>query len=175
MKTCLKNLKEQFPNHKINIVFGCGGNRDQDKRVKMGRIADIFSDQIYLTDDNPRLELPSKIRKDIKKGIRKQKILEFPNRAEAISEAISQLNTGEILLVAGKGHETVQEIGVKKVFFSDKKNILSAIKKKNLSLSDNLKVNIISGKRKNTPINLPKNLWINSHQKIILNSSKVME
>ena len=144
LKTCLKNLKEQFPNHKINIVFGCGGNRDQDKRVKMGRIADIFSDQIYLTDDNPRLEIPSKIRKDIKKGIRKQKILEFPNRAEAISEAISQLNTGEILLVAGKGHETVQEIGVKKIFFSDKKNILSAIKKKNLSLSDNLKVNIIN-------------------------------
>ena len=144
LSTCLKNLKEQFPNHKINIVFGCGGNRDQGKRAKMGRIADIFSDKIYLTDDNPRLELPSKIRKDIKKGIRKQKILEFTNRTKAISEAISQLNTGEILLVAGKGHETVQEIGVKKVFFSDKKNILSAIKKKNLSLSDNLKVNIIN-------------------------------
>jgi MurE/MurF fusion protein len=144
LKTCLINLKEQFPGHKISLVFGCGGNRDQDKRAKMGKIADIFSDKIYLTDDNPRLEQPSKIRKDIKKGIKKQKVLEFPNRAKAILEAINQLNTGEILLVAGKGHETVQEIGVRKVFFSDKKIILGAIKIKNLDTSNNFKINIIN-------------------------------
>jgi MurE/MurF fusion protein len=144
LKICLMNLKEQFPGHKISLVFGCGGNRDQDKRAKMGKIADIFSDKIYLTDDNPRLEQPSKIRKDIKKGIKKQKVLEFPNRAKAILEAINQLNTGEILLVAGKGHETVQEIGVRKVFFSDKKIILGAIKIKNLATSDNLKINIVN-------------------------------
>ncbi len=144
LKTCLINLKEQFPDHKISLVFGCGGNRDQDKRTKMGKIADIFSDKIYLTDDNPRLEKPSKIRKDIKKGIKKQKIFEFPNRAKAIIEAINQLNTGEILLVAGKGHESTQEIGVRKVFFSDKKIILSAIKIKNLNMSNNFKINIIN-------------------------------
>ena len=143
LRTCLKNLNEQFPGRKISLVFGCGGNRDQNKRAKMGEVADIFSDKIYLTDDNPRLENPSKIRKDIKNGIKKQKILEFSNRATAISEAINQLNVGEILLVAGKGHETVQEIGSKKIFFSDKKIILRAIKKKNLALSNNLKVNII--------------------------------
>jgi murE/murF fusion protein len=132
-------------------VFGCGGNRDQNKRAKMGKIADIFSDKIYLTDDNPRLEQPHKIRRDIKKGIKKQKIFEFPNRANAISEAIKNLNTGDILLVAGKGHEKVQEIGVKKFFLSDKKIILDAIKIKNLDLSNNLKVNIINelnGKQK---------------------------
>jgi murE/murF fusion protein len=78
LKTCLKNLKEQFPGQKITLVFGCGGNRDQNKRAKMGKIADLFSDKIYLTDDNPRLEQPYKIRKDIKKGIKKQKIFEFP-------------------------------------------------------------------------------------------------
>ena len=117
LKICLKNLKEQFNGHKINLVFGCGGNRDQNKRAKMGKIADLFSDKIYLTDDNPRLEQPSKIRKDIKKGINKQKVLEFPNRAKAISEAIKYLKTGEILLVAGKGHEKVQEIGHEKKFF----------------------------------------------------------
>jgi MurE/MurF fusion protein len=143
LKTCLKNLKEQFPGHKISLVFGCGGNRDQNKRAKMGKIADIFSDKIYLTDDNPRLEHPSKIRKDIKKGIKKQKVFELPNRALAISKAVNQLNTGEILLVAGKGHETVQECGNKKIFFSDKKIIVNAIKKKNLALSNNLKVNIV--------------------------------
>ncbi len=144
LKTCLTNIKEQFPEKKIILVFGCGGNRDQNKRAKMGKIADLFSDKIYLTDDNPRLEQPSKIRKDIKKGIKKQKVLEFSNRAMAIAEAIKHLNTGEILLVAGKGHEKVQEIGLKKVFFSDKKNILDAIKIKNLKLSNNLKVNILN-------------------------------
>jgi murE/murF fusion protein len=144
LKTCLINIKEQFPGKKIILVFGCGGNRDQNKRAKMGKIADLFTDKIYLTDDNPRLEQPCKIRKDIKKGIKKQKVLEFSNRAKAIGEAIKYLNTGEILLVAGKGHEKVQEIGLKKVFFSDKKIILDAIKIKNLKLSNNLKVNILN-------------------------------
>ncbi|MDC1092119.1 UDP-N-acetylmuramoyl-L-alanyl-D-glutamate--2,6-diaminopimelate ligase [Candidatus Pelagibacter sp.] len=151
LKTCLKNIKEQFPGKKITLVFGCGGNRDQNKRAKMGKIADFFSDKIYLTDDNPRLEQPSKIRKEIKKGIKKQKILEFSNRAKAITEAIKHLNTGEILLVAGKGHEKVQEIGIKKIYFSDKKIILAAIKIKNLNLSNNLKINILNelnGKKK---------------------------
>ena len=151
LKTCLKNIKEQFPSQKITLVFGCGGNRDQNKRVKMGKIADLFSDKIYLTDDNPRLEQPSKIRKDIKKGIKKQKVLEFPNRAKTISEAIKHLSTGEILLIAGKGHEKIQEIGEKKIFFSDKKIILNSIKIKNLTLSNNLKVNILkelSGEKK---------------------------
>ena len=143
LRTCLLNLKEQFPGQKISLVFGCGGNRDQDKRAKMGKIADIFANKIYLTDDNPRTERPNKIRNDIKKGIKKQTILEFPNRKRAITEAINNLNTGEILLVAGKGHETIQEIGVKKIIFSDKKVILNAIKIKNLSLSNDLKFNIL--------------------------------
>mgnify|MGYP003983477385 FL=1 len=167
LKTCLKNLKEQFPGHKVSLVFGCGGNRDSNKRSKMGKIADYFSDKIYLTDDNPRLEQPSKIRKDIKKGIKKQKISEIPNRAKAISEAIKNLNTGEILLVAGKGHETIQEIGKKKIFFSDKKIILNAIKKKNLTLSNNLKVNIInelSGEKKISPKVSLKHARINSQE-----------
>jgi murE/murF fusion protein len=88
-------------------------------------------------------KVPNKIRNDIKKGIKKQTILEFPNRTRAITEAINNLNTGEILLVAGKGHETIQEIGVKKIIFSDKKVILNAIKIKNLSLSNDLKFNIL--------------------------------
>jgi MurE/MurF fusion protein len=160
LKTCLTNLKEQFPGQKISLVFGCGGNRDHDKRAKMGKIADTFSDKIYLTDDNPRSENPSKIRKEIKKGIKKRNISEFPNRTKAISEAINQLKTGEILLVAGKGHETTQELGDRKIFFSDKKIILNTIKIKNLVLSDNLKINIVkelSGEKKIFPkINLRK-------------------
>tara|TARA_B100001121_G_scaffold307313_1_gene328533 strand:- start:1697 stop:4537 length:2841 start_codon:yes stop_codon:yes gene_type:complete len=142
LKTCLINLREQFPNKKIILLFGCGGDRDQDKRSKMGTVASKYSDKIFLTDDNPRFENPIKIRKDIKKGIKK-KVTEISDRSKAIFEAINNLNTGEILLVAGKGHEKVQDFGERKIFFSDKKNILNAIKKKNLTLSNNLKINII--------------------------------
>ena len=142
LKTCLLNIKEQFPHKKISLVFGCGGNRDQNKRAKMGKIADNFADKIYLTDDNPRSEPSEKIRNDIKVGIKKQKILELPKRDKAISKAVYELNTGEILLVAGKGHETYQEIGIKKIIFSDKTTILKAIKKKNLLLSNNQKINL---------------------------------
>ncbi len=144
LKTSILNLKEQFPGQKILLVFGCGGNRDYDKRAKMGKIADNLSDKIFLTDDNPRSENPNKIRKEIKNGIKKQKIFEIPSRSEAISEAINQLKTGEILLVAGKGHENTQELRDKKIFFSDRKKILSSIKIKNLTLSNNLKLNLIN-------------------------------
>ena len=143
LKTCLLNLREQFPNKKIIVLFGCGGNRDQNKRSKMGKIASNYSDKIILTNDNPRFESPEKIRKDIKKGVKKNKIIEISNRALAITEAIKNLNAGDILLVAGKGHEKTQDIGNKKIFFSDRKIILNAIKIKNKNLSENLKINII--------------------------------
>ena len=113
------------------------------KDQKWERLPMIMLIKIYLTDDNPRFENPDKIRKDIKKGIKKRKIIEFPNRAKAISEAIQNLNTGDILLVAGKGHEKIQDIGKQKIFFSDKKVILDAIKIKNSNLSNNFKLNII--------------------------------
>ena len=143
LRICLSNLKEQFPNKKIILLFGCGGNRDQNKRFKMGKIACDYSNEIYLTDDNPRFEDPRKIRDDIKKGIQDTSIKEIPDRKKAISEAIKNLNTGDILLVAGKGHETTQDFGKKKIYFSDKKIILDCIKLKNTSLSKNFKINII--------------------------------
>ena len=143
LRICLSNLKEQFPNKKIILLFGCGGNRDQNKRFKMGKIACDYSNEIYLTDDNPRFEDPRKIRDDIKKGIHDTLIKEIPNRKQAISEAIKNLNTGDILLVAGKGHEKTQDFGKKKIYFSDKKIILDCIKLKNTSLSKNFKINII--------------------------------
>ena len=159
LETCLLNLKEQFPDKKIILLFGCGGNRDQNKRSKMGKIANNYSDKIYLTNDNPRFENPNKIRHDIKKGIKdKRKIIEISNRAIAISEAIKNLNTGEVLLVAGKGHETTQDIGKRKINFSDRKFILKAIKVKNKYLSNDLKLNII--KELSGFKNLPNSLLI---------------
>ncbi len=143
LKTCLINLREQFPSKNITVLFGCGGNRDQNKRSKMGKIASDYADSIILTNDNPRSENPQKIRRDIKKGIKKKSITETSNRAIAISQAIHNLNSGDILLVAGKGHEQTQDIGNKKIFFSDRKVILNAIKNKNIKLSDNLKLNVV--------------------------------
>ena len=161
------NLREQFPDKKIVLLFGCGGNRDQNKRAKMGKVADKFSDKIYLTDDNPRHENPNKIRNDIKKGIKKIKIIEISNRSKAINEAVKNINVGEILIVAGKGHESTQDIGNKKIYFSDKKIILKAIKLKNLDLSRNLKLNIIkelSGNKKLLPNLSLKQAKINSKE-----------
>ena len=143
LKTCLLNLREQFPNKNIKVLFGCGGNRDHNKRSKMGKIASHYADNIILTNDNPRLENPEKIRKDIKKGIKNKRIIEISDRATAISEAIKNLNTGDVLLVAGKGHEKIQEIGNKRIYFSDKQVILNKIKIKNRNLSYDLKLNAI--------------------------------
>ena len=144
LKTCLLNLREQFPNKKIIVLFGCGGNRDQNKRSKMGKIASHFADNIILTNDNPRFENPEKIRRDIKRGIKKKKIIEISDRATAISEAVKNLNMGDLLLVAGKGHEKTQDIGSKKIYFSDKQIILNTIKIKNQNLSNHLKINAIN-------------------------------
>jgi len=160
LKVCLLNIREQFPDQKLNLLFGCGGNRDQNKRAKMGKIASIYADNIYLTDDNPRYENPIKIRKDIKKGINSKKVTEISNRGKAISEAIKNLKSGDVLLVAGKGHENIQEIGKKKIKFSDRIKILKEINKKNKNLSDQLKLNIIQ-ELSNTQI-LSKSISINN-------------
>ena len=164
LKLALLNLKEQFSTNKINLVFGCGGDRDFKKRSIMGKIAEKYSNKVYLTDDNPRNEKPSKIRKEIKKGLNVKKIYEIPNRKRAINEAIKNLKTGDILLVAGKGHEKIQDYGKKKEFFSDEKIILESIKSKNKSLSKDLKLNIIKEQSKSKISNklIIKDISINS-------------
>ncbi len=164
LELALTNIREQFPGRKLSLVFGCGGERDLKKRSLMGKIANEHADRIFLTDDNPRNEKPSKIRKEIKKSIKKNKIFEFPNRKKAISTAIEQLNTGDLLLVAGKGHEKIQDYGKKKVFFSDSKEILEAIENKNKYLSKDLKLNIIKEVSKTNISNdlVIKNISINS-------------
>ena len=148
LELALSNLKEQFPHNKINLLFGCGGDRDLKKRPIMGRIAGKYSNEIYLTDDNPRHEKPFKIRNEIKKGIKGKKIHEIPDRKEAIQKAVNNLETGDILLVAGKGHEKIQDYGKKRIFFSDQKVILESIRLKNKFLFKNLKLNIIKEQSK---------------------------
>jgi murE/murF fusion protein len=167
LRLCLQNLKEQFKDQKISIVFGCGGSRDKSKRTIMGQIANHYSDKIYLTDDNPRNENPKKIRLAIKKDINKSKVYEIADRSEAIKKAVLDLKTGNILIVAGKGHEDTQDYGKYKRLFSDKKEILKNIKIKNKGLFKDIRLNILKEISNSNNINLKtkiKNASINSKE-----------
>ena len=142
LENVILNIKEEFPLSKISLVFGCGGDRDKDKRPVMGAIAQKYCENVYLTDDNPRLENPKLIRNQIKRGFKFKNFFELPSRSYAIACAINNLNSGDVLIVAGKGHENYQQYKKKK-FFSDKLEILKAIKKKNKNLSSSIKTNIL--------------------------------
>jgi UDP-N-acetylmuramoyl-L-alanyl-D-glutamate--2,6-diaminopimelate ligase len=102
---------------KLITVFGAGGDRDQGKRPEMGRVAIEMSDVVIVTDDNPRSEDPARIRADIMAGA--AAATEVPGRREAIAEAIRIARDGDIVLVAGKGHETGQIIGDRVLPFDD--------------------------------------------------------
>ena len=119
LEHALKSLKRQFKEN-ITCVFGCGGERDQDKREKMGRIAGAYADNIILTNDNPRMEAEAAIVQQIESGITdiKKVVIEL-DRKKAISLAISNTNKDGCVLIAGKGHEAYQIIGTTKVSFSD--------------------------------------------------------
>ena len=167
LKTALLNIKEEYPLSNISLVFGCGGNRDKEKRSTMGTIASKYCNKLYITDDNPRLENPKLIRNHIIKGIKKIKFIEIPSRSKAISKAIDELNSGDILIVAGKGHEDYQEYS-KRNFFSDKFEILKSVRKKNLNLSKSIKTNILRENLKSKYIK--KNTLVNFAS---INSKKI--
>ena len=99
------------------ILFGCGGNRDKSKRKSMALIANKYAGKIYITDDNPRNENPSKIRKNILKYC--SRAIEVSDRRKAIKLAIKELKMNEILIVAGKGHEKFQVLKNKTIKFDD--------------------------------------------------------
>ena len=116
LRNALSSLRKHCDG-KLALVFGCGGDRDQGKRIEMGRIAFSFADIILVTDDNPRTENPAVIRQEVMKGC--PGALEVPNREEAIKVAIGMLCRGDLLLIAGKGHESYQVVGDEKLEYSD--------------------------------------------------------
>lgn len=103
---------------KLYVIFGCGGNRDQVKRPIMGALAARLADQVIITDDNPRFEEPAIIRQQIMQNSQAN-MTEIAGREEAIKQIIAKLKKDDILLIAGKGHETYQLIKDKKINFSD--------------------------------------------------------
>jgi UDP-N-acetylmuramoyl-L-alanyl-D-glutamate--2,6-diaminopimelate ligase len=112
---------------KLWCIFGCGGDRDTGKRPLMGRIAAELADHIILTSDNPRSENPEKISADIQAGMSNGKSVEvILDRAAAILSGVRHAEANDVVLIAGKGHETSQEINGRKVDFSDQEHVLLA-------------------------------------------------
>ncbi len=116
------------PEGRVGVVFGCGGDRDRDKRPQMGRTAAEEADFVVLTNDNPRHEDPASILADIKAGVpATTQVQVIPDRAEAIAVAIGMANPGDVLVLAGKGHESTQVIGDTVTPFDDRAVALSVL------------------------------------------------
>ncbi len=130
IKTAITSLRTHFKKD-VTIIFGCGGERDKSKRKKIGKIVNKICSKIFVTDDNPRGEKPEIIRNEIIKYIEKEKVQEIGNRSFAIRSAIMQSSPNDIILIAGKGHEDVQDYGNKKIYISDFKIIKNLKIKKN--------------------------------------------
>jgi MurE/MurF fusion protein len=116
----LQSLETEYGKN-ISLVFGCGGDRDKNKRSLMARIANNYSKKIYVTDDNPRNEDPGKIRNQIIRKINSKKYYNIGNRAKAIETAIKKSEQNEAILIAGKGHESKQIYKNRIIYISDKK------------------------------------------------------
>ena len=127
LKKALESLRP-YARGKLVVVFGAGGDRDTGKRPIMGRIAAENADRVMVTDDNPRSESPAAIRAAILAEA--PGAVEIGDRGEAIQKAIAALTTGDVLLIAGKGHEVGQIIGDRVVPFSDHEAVTAALKGK---------------------------------------------
>ena len=117
MEKIISTVKKMNYN-KIITIFGCGGNREKEKRPKMGEIASLLSDYVILTNDNPRDENPKEIIREIKQNMNNNYKIIY-DRKKAIQEGIKILKENDVLLILGKGHEEYQVIDNKKIFFSD--------------------------------------------------------
>ncbi len=121
LEKILASLREHTRGRLV-CVFGCGGDRDRGKRPLMGAIAERLADEVIVTDDNPRTELPQQIIDDICAGITRRhgnpRVLR--DRTEAIAQAIGSATTGDVVVIAGKGHENYQQIGTTRFPYSDR-------------------------------------------------------
>lgn len=125
---------KQFAGANLITVFGCGGDRDRAKRPVMGRLASRYSDYVVVTSDNPRWENPEAILEDIRQGLEEEadesRYELIPDRREAIATAIQRAAPGDIVLIAGKGHETYQIVQDGTVHFDDREEARQAIRRK---------------------------------------------
>lgn len=119
LENVLKTI-QQFAKRKIFVVVGCGGDRDRTKRPIMAKIACQYATNPIFTSDNPRSEDPLAILKEMEEGVREEDYLVIPDRKEAIARAVQKASEGDVILIAGKGHETYQIIGKEVHDFDDR-------------------------------------------------------
>ena len=113
---------------RLIVVFGCGGDRDRAKRPQMGRAADRGADVVVLTSDNPRSESPEAIIDQVMTGVeRNDDLIVEPDRRRAIAAAVTLATAGDLVLVAGKGHETTQDLGDREIPFDDREVLAEAL------------------------------------------------
>lgn len=120
----------QFAKGRIFAVAGCGGDRDRSKRPLMAQIAVKYADVPVFTSDNPRSEDPKAILRDMEEGVRGEHFVSIPDRAEAIRYAINEADVQDVILIAGKGHETYQILADRVIDFDDREIAREAIQKK---------------------------------------------
>ena len=125
LENAILALKPISKGGRIIVVFGCGGDRDKGKRPLMGEIAQKHADMVFVTDDNPRSEDPAIIRAEIL--VAAPDAIEIGDRQSAINEAVRHLQAGDILLVAGKGHEEGQQVGNEVLSFLDHSAVAKAL------------------------------------------------
>jgi UDP-N-acetylmuramoyl-L-alanyl-D-glutamate--2,6-diaminopimelate ligase len=130
LKNVLNALKA-IKHNRIIVVFGCGGERDKTKRPKMGFVVSEMADYAIITNDNPRSEDPAQIIEDIKAGINKNNFCVIPERMEAIRRSLSLAKSGDIVLVAGKGHEDYQVLKDKTLHFDDREVVRQCLQSRN--------------------------------------------
>lgn len=133
LEKLLNAVRDLASGKRLVILFGCGGDRDRDKRSKMGAIAGRLADFTILTSDNPRSEKPDAIIDDIEKGIRESsgKYERITDRRAAIARAIDLASDDDVIVIAGKGHETYQVTGDHVMHFDDREEAELALKKHN--------------------------------------------
>ena len=134
LSNVLRTLRELNPNRLI-VVFGCGGDRDRAKRPLMGRVAEQGSDHAIITSDNPRTENPETILGDVEKGFQGRNYEKIVDRAGAIQRAVGMAQMRDIVLIAGKGHESYQEFADKKIPFDDVQVARAAIEARPVELA----------------------------------------
>jgi UDP-N-acetylmuramoyl-L-alanyl-D-glutamate--2,6-diaminopimelate ligase len=134
LENVLRAVRSIVPAHgKLRVVFGCGGDRDRSKRPRMARVACKFADDVIITSDNPRTEDPQSIIDEIRTGLaveRARTTLSLIDRAAAITEAVNRAGEGDIIIIAGKGHEDYQIIGTTKRPFDDRKVAAAALRER---------------------------------------------
>ena len=125
------NTFKECPKNRLVVLFGCGGDRDKTKRPKMGAIAASLADYVIVTSDNPRTEQPGAIIEDILAGMKNSDTpyTVIENRIEAIEFAVANAKKGDIIVLAGKGHEDYQVLGTQKIHLDEREVVANALAK----------------------------------------------